>query len=368
VEGERTEAGVVLSSHDWGAHGVLRVTAHLTDGRVILGKLEGATEPDVRLPKRTQSNAIADAYWSSHGLTAKADDTDDETGPTGDGHAGDGLSLFEEYRGFYVGRAGALRHLSTSPTRKDHFVVDRIRSDYSAEGISLFAYGSGLTVHDDFLPENVDYTRIANFNHGPPSLHAGTKRATVLGIQKLEHTGGKAVGGSSLRQCGLAAIWNTEAPQAVAHELGHCVSVLHHGDGDREKAQWERQQQADGSYFLTEDLGLITLRHENGSLVELSTYPERSPVYVAAWGGEHSGDESCFMRYATAAAYAHPSNPGDRFLSFYETQGSSMCLSREGTGVNAATRQPRPRYGPATRGDCVAQVCVNEDVHEGGPE
>jgi hypothetical protein len=88
-------------------------------------------------------------------------------------------------------------------------------------------------------------------------------------------------------------------------------------------------------------------------------------LYVAiSKGGQHSGVEECYMRYAAAEAYVHRRHADWRvLLSDPEIKGRTLCDSKTGTGVNLATRKPWPRYGDAGMGKCVEQVnCVDGSV------
>ncbi|MFQ5845303.1 MAG: hypothetical protein ACE5JG_09990, partial [Planctomycetota bacterium] len=62
-EGAYTEAVAIVSAFDWGAYGLLKVTAELEDGRKVVGQLE--TDPSrllIPLPKRRDGSRIADAW------------------------------------------------------------------------------------------------------------------------------------------------------------------------------------------------------------------------------------------------------------------------------------------------------------------
>jgi hypothetical protein len=86
-------------------------------------------------------------------------------------------------------------------------------------------------------------------------------------------------------------------------------------------------------------------------------------VYVAKKGGQHSGEERCFMRYDTADAHVTAQNAAVRYFRLGgEVPGLELCATREGTGVNAADHQPESRYGPATLGNCQGQLRVNDNA------
>src|SRR5262249_1723761 len=115
-----TEAPATITSIDFGSFGRLKATATLEDGRTIVGRYKD--DAYLRLPKRAPDSNIADAWKEQMGVTGKPDDADDDDQPAGDGHKGDGLTLYEEYRGFFAGG----KHIRTRPDRKDLFIRDDI--------------------------------------------------------------------------------------------------------------------------------------------------------------------------------------------------------------------------------------------------
>jgi len=96
------------------------------------GKVVGGTTKTV--PKDDNGNHIADSGWDATdgnntehvndpGAGHEGDDTD--SNPAGDGHHGDFLTAFEEYRGLFVRD----HHRRTSPARKDVFVYSEVPAD-----------------------------------------------------------------------------------------------------------------------------------------------------------------------------------------------------------------------------------------------
>ena len=111
-----------VRSYDYGAYGKVTATLHKQDA-------SDSQEPPsdtVSIPRDDNNNRIADGWERGHNMYKsnenEADDwaaSDDETGPTGNNYPGDGLSVFEEYRGFRVSSG----YVSTDPVdTKDLFV------------------------------------------------------------------------------------------------------------------------------------------------------------------------------------------------------------------------------------------------------
>ena len=134
VPGEYTQTSVTVTPYDWGAFGTIKVTAYLPDGSTLVGHLDGDTaQEDIRLPLRSEQSLIADVWKQNNSVTGQADVNDNESDPAGDGHPGDGLSLYEEYRGFIIGG----RHVEGNPKKKDYFVLNEAGAFYMG-GIRLF--------------------------------------------------------------------------------------------------------------------------------------------------------------------------------------------------------------------------------------
>ena len=274
-----------ISPHDWGGYGELQVTAELPSGDTITGHLEG--KPDVTtilLPQRQDGSLIADSWKNQHGIDLGTPDSDDsETNPAGDGQVGDGFTLYEEYRGFYMGcslnlvppqegdNLGTCQHVSGDPNRKDLFVENRL-GDIADWGIRLFGRETQLRVHFSGLRGcaergspcrgETDASRVINFNHtGVP--HEVDQHALVL-EQWLNAPGySESCGGPGLpKDVSKVLIMSSLIPHArvsangvldltgnefsdidrfdhtIAHELSHSVRVLHHGEDERGNVIW----------------------------------------------------------------------------------------------------------------------------------
>jgi hypothetical protein len=117
-----------IQTYDYGAFGKLKVTANTVDGQTLVAHVDG--HPDqffLNLPVDENQNHVADAWEKDmevfdRDLDAKWEGTLD---PKYDGQAleGDGISLYEKYRGFQVlTSAGDPEHERLDPKLKYLFV------------------------------------------------------------------------------------------------------------------------------------------------------------------------------------------------------------------------------------------------------
>jgi hypothetical protein len=256
--GSYTESSVVVSSFDWGAWGEIQVTAVLPDGTQIQGHLIGDTgQTSVRLPKRSADSHIADSWKDAHDASSLSDDDDSETDPVGmPGCVGDGLTLYEEYRGWIENG----KHIDGDPHLKDFFILNLIGAD-AEPGIWLFTDVTGLAVHKDFLrdelfPPDVPVSSpLINANHAA-GAHVVDQHGVAIvtcnidgGKTNLKQAGvrgrpgltfgicmqDRSQGGSLTNPYALGGADQLLAyDQAVAHELSHSVGLEHHGEGNPE--------------------------------------------------------------------------------------------------------------------------------------
>lgn len=255
-----------MNSRDWGAWGTLNITVTLA-GQTIKAHFAGDETTDILLPKRQQDSHIPDSWKTDHNVPLETADADDsETDPVGyQSCTGDGLTLYEEYRGFMENG----KHIEGDPTKKDFFVQNIGGGDLKP-GISKFTALTGLNVHKDLLTDEMDGLqgtklgdRLINFNHDQ-GAHEVDQHGVIIavcsstngGVTSLKQTG---VHGRPGLVTGICMEWRNHGgafdPQslgtgnthqgsiaksaalqqydiAVAHELSHSVGVDHHGEGD----------------------------------------------------------------------------------------------------------------------------------------
>lgn len=359
---------------DWGAWSELKVTAALTDGRQVVGKLRGSTQENVRLPRRSPSSFIADV-WKESTSASGGDGEDLDALPDGDGTPGDGLSLYEEYRGFY--EEGI--HIEGKPNKKDFFIRNKAMAA-ALGGIGRFSRLSRLAVHHKLTDTELTVGRVINGNHaaGP---HVTDQHAIIVEVVAGQTGFAQAVGGpanpKAITRVGLMADWNRldagYLASTVAHELFHCVNVWHHGEGD-----YAGELSLDGVGELVErgpaGFARVRVLTEQGvdvtqavkdflALPSPNGGPRVEAVNVGIEAGQHSGPENCVMRYDVAEFAVGKADPAIRYRTG-ELVGAGICSASVGDGVNLPGRAPQPRYGdPApNRGACRHQLLVTDAV------
>jgi hypothetical protein len=326
-----------------------------------------------------------------------ADDDDSENIPVGDGFKGDGLALYEEYRGFKHGT----EWIPGDPKKKDVFVLNEVWTSYGVlMGIKGFEQMTGLNVHSRLLENQVNADHAINFSRTSAphvvdqhiiwikpglSLAQGSTAASVEAVGTPGTARSLQLPPDIGRQWGAAYFAST-----VAHEMLHCCNVYHHGQKDRDVSWFYRP--GEGQVY-EEGLGAgagnpvpITIKKEDGTVVRPDAFfppgESRMTVSLGLKHGQHSGRQDCAMRYDCAMAYPSSRDPIVRYLSDGEVTGLNLCRSPAGTGVNAPGHSPESRYETAAtpqnggllsngdhliikdRGNCFAQVRVNDKDRE----
>jgi hypothetical protein len=163
---------VTLIVNDYAAYGTLKVT--VTTGKKTF------VMPVVTLPKDASGNRLAADGWSAQGVkvtntgndaTEDCDSSPAGSGSPSEGSIGDGLSLFEEYRGFFVNG----QHVRTNPDRKDLFlsVEGCTAGGPCAASYTAFLYNLPLNLHfvisNEFRLNKNGFSPEINFNTTSPA-------------------------------------------------------------------------------------------------------------------------------------------------------------------------------------------------------
>jgi hypothetical protein len=364
--GEQTQSTATIASYDWGAFGTIKVTAMLPDGSPLVGYLEGdAAQTDIRLPLRSADSNIADIWKQQHGVSGFADSADFEADPVGDSNApGDGLTLYEEYRGFIMNGI----HIEGNPKKKDYFIVNTAGGMYQS-GISLFQSLSGLEVHSKFRKTEVPLNRVINKNHNE-GAHKGDQHAVVISTIAANAGYCEATGGPGPPRMISQVVAPKIMPNtsygyiaylnpSLTHELFHACNVYHHGEGRHSLTL----QRLPDDTVLAGGAPANVITEEGVSAAPLLPVNVPFQITIGIDGDTHSGDDNCVMRYDDSSGYFSATDARTVYFVGREDSGDGICAARAGTGINGP-RTPQPRYGDGApgRGNCQGQIMVNDTV------
>lgn len=122
LEGGLAQWTVPVYSNDYGAFGRLVAEAELPGGVIVVGEVRGAPGGDrLSLPRDDNGNRIADAWEKAVGARSADPESDDDDTRPRMLVKGDGLTLYEEYRGL---RTADRPHVRLDPNRPDFFFID----------------------------------------------------------------------------------------------------------------------------------------------------------------------------------------------------------------------------------------------------
>ncbi|WP_147441864.1 hypothetical protein [Corallococcus exercitus] len=388
-EGEYMEAEAVVSSFDFGGYGEIVAWGETEDGDSVMSMLEnpgstpGAPLPPIEgpllLPKRASGSFIADKWKADTNSLSKADLDDSDIlgeGRGDPGCPGDGLTLYEEYRGFILNN----QHIRTHPADVDYFLNNKIGGAASG-GINLFSSLTGIKVHFASADDFETSTRIINSAYDK-ATHQNDQHLVILQEKAGTNGTSKTYGGPGnprkIQYIGIATGTINDVPEEgrtsiIAHELAHSVNVPHHGEG---------------GIFIATITGNGTLRKEtpvdetlspggvevylesltrDQSPRELATDPKYLIATRCSQDGTQSvfsGAHDCIMRYrADVMVHLTPVNERHRryFLTGHnpEPYGNTLCSTKYGTGFNAG---PNGRHlgAAAGRGECIKKICASD--------
>ena len=382
-----TDFRVTLNSYDWGGWTHLKVVAELSDHSTVVAHVRGHPDQEaLAVPKDDNSHHIADAWEGWYELPSNDGAADDDDVPVGDGTKGDNVALYEEYRGFHIGKDN--HHERLSPVFKDLFIVD-----YDQLGAGIYQKSTGVHVHlltpqqTAISDQNAAAHQAANY----VTVNGHYGRAYAIALRNT-HIGTWGVGSTEpgvgvpaaiqVVQIDAAVIafgYKDDAPAelqvTIAHELGHATNVYHHGETEYNVGDVVCKNTVtnpDGSVTLTGDVtnhmcsgkqpvhGTVL----NNGVPRLTGAADNCWV-VAGKGGEFSGNDQCPMRYDMANYYEDPNGlcralKGGHgvLLSDYGQDHPGMgvfCSAKNGTGVNDPAN-PHNKAGDATLGRCAAQI------------
>lgn len=299
---------------------------------------------ELLLPLDKDADGLQDKWESRWGVSDPDRDADSHLGAR---YTGDGLTVFEEYRGIiYQGR-----HHRMSPVYKDIFVYDY--SGYFASPLSdVFRTFSAQELSLWNLKMNEFKYDVINY---PSSDHKKGDQyiIVIMGLMQnrglgIDWAGGRAAHvGPPTRESNTivikdsrfsheSGIWSwtesagdrTSTAGILAHEIGHLINLPHHGES-------EGYRKIPG--------------HDDDQ-------------WIACLEGQHSGDRDCIMAYVRADYFIDlnwvPRTDLGRWLSggqlvpYTDPDGKRLyfCTKSEGSGMCGDASQGR--------GNCLSQVKV----------
>ncbi|MFN3649569.1 MAG: hypothetical protein ACK47B_08285 [Armatimonadota bacterium] len=353
-----TAATALVRARDYGAWGKLRAEAYVDGGWKPI-PVEGSRLGYLTLPYDRNENKISDQWEKKNKAKGKPATWDEETQPRLDGVPGDGLSLYEEYRGLRVKG----KHTRLSPKLKELVVENQIGAQ-ADPGIKLLGAASKLKVYAVNTGE-LPVSRQVNANsslartrdqYGLRLKDVRLAEGTLGGALPLEKTNKRPKDCTEV-QVDVTQIlasppgYNAQAEleNTIAHELGHGIGASHHGEA--------------GAPLIDR---FLTDRHQPPAHIVYGSdgkvipdRPFRIQGLLGGLGSLASGDEGCIMCYNSYYQWAVQRTAQGEYRYYaqqYRLPGRRFCTSAAGTGVNDKKHRPAPYFGNAERGNCLAQL------------
>jgi hypothetical protein len=339
---------------------VLEVTATMPEGPPLKGHLKGRDVTRVLLPKRDliPGTKIGDAFDRGN----KPDDADDEK-IDGNDHNGDGLTVYEEYRGVMAKDSSTTvrGHQRLHPQSKDLIVENRLGMDISA-GLKRFRDASKIVPTElkdgQLRPDKVvnANTSSAHVQHGVRYvLHTFTDAADARTIgqepDSKKHTASPGDCddlwiNEDMKPHMTEAKWVPRYDNTIAHEIGHCLGADHHGDVP-----------------INSPIGFATqLLDYDGTPLKNQDFKQVNENAVNSPKGQDNGDPDCIMTYPEfewVQLHDVQDVGGKRTMIYRKVHktpfGTTFC-----TGPDGKTK--KSEFGPAVpgRGSCFQKLNVRD--------
>lgn len=374
------EFNISVHCYDYGAYGFIRSSANpeMKDQGLyvsvpwqrneythpVMGKVLKKVYEDnrVSVPRDIDENQIADWGWTtkSYDLSGtrlrimdRYDPGADQDNLPQNPHQGDGISNYEEYRGFNARDV----HYRLDPERKNLLIWDP--DDF---GLGLFR-NSGISA---LLVNNteMDTSRTINYNRGTHSLNYDQKGVRLL--EKDLSDSGWAGWADSI---GMKVAYHTYIDPTVRndrafmnyvipHELSHSLGALHHGEGY--------------IFGLLPRDSFITIDNKKGK----NDTAAWAIFRIACSHGVSSGDVVCWMRYPNYIPYCTAPNQPNNYdcattihsvrISNWKIEstslkryGTKITNHTQGSGVNSSSRCGGD--AAPNRGRCLDQLKITTE-------
>ncbi|MEO8514432.1 MAG: hypothetical protein ABI543_12800 [Ignavibacteria bacterium] len=124
LSGKSQTVEAYIVCNDYGAFGRLGATVKVK-GNWYTAEADGTPDPYITIPVDLNDNKIADSWEKQNNVYGKPGTWDEDPNPKGQKRPGDGMTNYEEYRGFMVSDgAGGTEYKRMDPMQKEIFVID----------------------------------------------------------------------------------------------------------------------------------------------------------------------------------------------------------------------------------------------------
>lgn len=387
----------IITSYDYGSFGKLTATVTLEYGTQIPAHFKNDKKTVITLPKDENNNQVADEWEIEQGVYQKNYSTfwDGET-QDNNNHDGDGLTLYEEYRGIIAKG----QHRRLNPKVKDIIIANTSQQKLD-EAIGFFSKacngsivpievkaGDELDVNNPIVNKNSDFAKSGD-QYGIVlkivNNLMGDDGTVVLGQAFVKHNiaigaengnglqshipGANEPVAASPKDVNYLALNDTLLGDnslfdySFAHELGHCLGVQHHGNSKTHQFDnFDRYLfQKKDFLFISED---GTPQKTDQFLNNLNNYV---PMEAALPGSQAGGDVGCIMCYNQAYEFSFPNDIKGNVLIVCDIRhpnGRYFCTNQKGTDrndPNTSNKHPYSVFGNAiTGGNCTGSILVKD--------
>jgi hypothetical protein len=163
AEGTGDETFIVIGCNDYGAYAKISAQVKI-DGQWRYAKDEKSSSNYITLPYDGNGNNIADTWELDNKVFGQPANSDQETEPKNQKTNGDGMTNYEEYRGFYCSKTagGTVEHIRMDPRVKEMFVIDdgqllSKKAWEKATGIKVY-FVTQNEIYGDLAGADMDHT------------------------------------------------------------------------------------------------------------------------------------------------------------------------------------------------------------------